>query len=128
MAFLIILSSLAFAESRYQRFSPKGREYTLVFMSESEFDAFILQKCNHNNAYSKIYGGKVILGVTVTLRKRTSIYDDPKIWWEGLGNSKTIPYKWVVYIPVDGNNQYQSSTLEHEIYHHVDNDIRHPIN
>ena len=129
IAFLIILFLPAYAEQRYQCVSPiKGNKYTLVFMGEFEFDAFILLKCNHNNAISRKKGGKVVLGITVVTRKRASLFDDPKAWWRGLGNSETIPVKWVVYIPVDTADRFRMDTLVHEIFYHVDNDVRHPIN
>lgn len=130
---LIVVSacSISFAETRQQHISPKGKKFTLILMTQSEFDDFLLKKFGYNNISTRTTGGKVVLGITSTHRKRIALWDDPKKWWNNVGKTERemerLPFAWFVRLPVDACGNYEEETYAHEVFYHVDNDIRHPV-
>ncbi len=126
----LIITATAFAEQKFQQVSPGGKKYTLVLMSQTEFDAFILKasRGKQDNAFLRRHGwGGEVLGITLTHKKRVALWDDPSFWYNNFGTGKTRGYAWEVYLPVDSRGRYDRESLRHEIQYHVDGDERHPL-
>jgi hypothetical protein len=107
------------AETRSKKVSRTGKTYTLVLMTPSEFDDFLLTK-RHISQVIERFNGYEVLGFTIVSRRAVIVMKDGLVWG-------VVPYAWVVYLPVDSQGRYDEETFQHEVFYHVDHDIHHPV-